>query len=367
MNSKFACLALRCGRTILNESSSMTQDHEKEIIPAAERSVSPSNPQYPLYLFAKSIAPSAERVQEAASAFYDAAIKNASIASQIVEATDKGVRYVVDTSDAMLDALEKGRIKFTQEKNGQTFAQLRDSNGHYGSKVPIKREEFARGIDPVQMANAIQLKAFQSQMEDIHGEIIVIDRSVKEVLQGQRNDRQALYLSGLSLYLEAREVQDGEMRKNLLAQAQRSLSDASTQIALELQADIDWIKGAKKNNFKGIKSRSEELRARIDAINEAFASVHQSALLRAAIYGEIGELNALTKVLEGYARFIDESIVGNAGLLAECDPNDHGFEQGLWRKRARLSLDVSEVAKRLNASETVFYLGEAKEGEDEEE
>ena len=343
---------------------------DKEIVPAFDREIAPTDPEYPIYLFAKNIRPDKDMIESAAKSVYETVVKASPFAAQLSEAAKKGVRYVVDTPDSMLEALEAGRIKFTREKNDLMFAQLRDSNGHYSDKVPIKREEFARGVDPVQMANAIQLQSLQNQMQEVQASIYAIDRNVKEVIQGQRSDRRALYLSGLTLYLEARDVSDESMRKNLLAQAQRSLSDASNQIALELQNDIDWIREAKANNFKGMKDREKLLGERISAINEAFANVHQASLLRAAIYGELGEFKALARTLESYSRFISEQIVGNAGLLAECDPDDLGFEHGTWSKRAQLSLDVEDVVKRLESPEQVFYLDAVEEevpGEAEEE
>lgn len=340
----------------------MNDSNDKEIIPAFDREISPSDPEFPIYLFAKSVTPNREMIESAAKSFYEAVVRASPFATQFLEAAKKGVRYVVDTPDTMLDAIEAGRIKFTREKNDLMFAQIRDSNGRYSSKVPIKREEFAQGIDPVQMANAIQLQTLQSQMEDIQSSIYAIDRNAKEVIQGQRNDRRALYLSGLNLYLEANDVSDTELKSNLIAQAQRSLSDASSQIALEIHNDIDWIREARASSFRGIKDRERLLAERITAINQAFANVHQAFLLRAAIYGELGEFKALARALESYSRFINDEIVGNAALLAECDPNDLGFEHGIWSKRARLSLDVGEVVKRLNQPEQIFYLDVSDEG-----
>lgn len=329
---------------------------DKEIIPAFDREIAPTDPEFPMYLFVKNIQPNRDIIESTAKSVYETVIKASPFAAQLSEAAKKGVRYVVDTPDSMLEALEAGKIKFTREKNDLMFAQIRDGNGHYSDKVPIKREEFAQGVDPVQMANAIQLQALQNQMQEVQACIYVIDRNVKEVIQGQRSDRRALYLSGLTLYLEASEVSDELLRMNLLAQAQRSLSDASNQITLELQNDIDWIREAKANDFKKMKDREKLLGERITAINEAFASVHQASLLRAAIYGELGEFKALARTLESYSHFISEQIVGNAGLLAECDPDDLGFENGTWSKRAKLSLDVADVVKRLESTEQVFYL-----------
>lgn len=317
--------------------------------------------EYPLYRFMESVAPDAERVQEAVNAFYSAAAKNASIISQMTSATDQGVRYVVDTPDAMLDALEQGRIKFTQEKGGRTFAQLRDNSGRYGEKVPIKREEFAKGVDPTQMAMAIQLQSIQGQLQEVREEVAEIGRIIRSVLQGQHDDRKALFLSGFSLYLEAREIKDESFRLNILAQAQRSLSDAANQVTLELQASIDSIKKARNDKFRGIKDKRKFLEESINSIYDSFNTVHQATLLRAAIYGELDEFSATAKVLEEYARFLNDNISANAGLLAECDSRDQGFDHGIWKTRSRLSSEIKSITAALHSRETVFYLSDCPE------
>lgn len=336
----------------------------KEIIQGTSQEIDPYDSSYPVVLLAKSVGSSLEKADKAAEAVIAAVSKDASLAAQTAEAFTKGVRYVVDTPDTMIDSLEKGRIKFTQENNGKMYAQIRESDGHYGEKVPIKREEFSQGIDPVQMANAMQLRALQTQVEEMQDCITLIDLNVKDVVRGQQNDRLALYQSGLELFLEARNVSDEALKSQLTSQAIRALSDASSQLSLQLQFDVDWLRNKSYKEAKG-KNRELILR-RMSQISQGFEGIHQSYILRAAIYGETGEYAATVSALEGYSRFIDSAIVANAGFLAECDPVDNGTEQGVWRKRARLSLNMGDLAKQLRGQETVLFLTQASE-EDRDE
>ena len=141
------------------------------------------------------------------------------------------------------------------------YAQIREANGHYGSKLPIKKDVFAKGIDPIQMANALQ-----DQVQHIANQIAVIDHSVREVIQGQQNDRIALYYSGLTLYLEARNVNDPEMKKALTAQSLRALSEARFQLGLSMQSDIKYLA---EGEFKIGKGKSVGLiDSRINSINQ---------------------------------------------------------------------------------------------------
>jgi len=71
----------------------------------------------------------------------------------------------------------------------------------------------------------------------------------------------------------------------------------------------------------------------------------------------------MSSVLNEYSHFIDGVIAKNAGLLSQCDTTDTGTENGIWKSRAKLKLDVSAFNKQLNAPEKTIYLGVSKENE----
>jgi len=330
-------------------------------VPAMEE-LSPYDAEYHIKFFANGLKDKLKQAEKAAEEIYHAVLKNSPILAQIEQATEKGFKYVVDATESTLEAIENGKIKLTTEKSGQMFAQIREANGHYGSKLPIKREEFAKGIDPVQMANSLQLKALQQQMQTIADQIIMIDYSIQEVLQGQQNDRIGLYYSGMALFLEAKNITDAEMKRSLIAQALRSLSDATFQLTLTMQSDIKYLANKEFNNAKG-KKRELLIDERMNNINQSFAFIHQATMLKAGIYCDVGELSAMSTVLDEYAHFIDGTIAGNASLLAQCDTLDNGTENGIWKSRAKLKLDVAYFTKQISTSEKVLYLGVLKEAE----
>lgn len=231
---------------------------------------------------------------------------------------------------------------------------MRQSNGRYGEKLPIKREEFSQGIDPVQAANAMQVKALQEQLDEIAEQITVIDGRVKEVLRGQQNDRIGLFHSGMSLYLEAREVSDEGLQKLLISQSLRALSDAAAQLDLELQEDVAYLSNGEYKKAKG--KRMKLIDEKMVSINRCFPVLHQASVARTAIYCEQGEVKAMASALEAYSRLIKQTVGSYAGLLAEFDTSDDGTDQGIWRSRAALQLDVSTLSKALSAPEKTFYL-----------
>ena len=323
--------------------------------------LSPYSAAYPVELLSNGLKLKLAQAGSIAERVYRSVSKASPIAAQVREATKKGYKYVVDATESTLEAIESGKIKLTTENSGKMFAQIREANGHYGSKLPIKKEVFARGIDPIQMGNALQMKALQEQVQQIADQIAIIDHSVREVIQGQQNDRIGLYYSGLTLYLEARNVNDPEMKRALIAQSLRALSEARFQLGLTMQSDIKYLADG---DYKIGKGKSVELiDKRIDSINQSFGFIHQATMLRAGIYCNEGELSAISTVLNEYSYFIDSTIAKNAGILAQCDRTDTGTDKGVWKTRAKLKLDVSEFKKQLNAPDKMIYLGVSKENE----
>lgn len=323
--------------------------------------LSPYDAAYPVELLSSGLKLKLAQAENMVENVYKAVAKVSPMVAQVHEATKKGYRYVVDATESTLEAIESGKIKLTTENTGKMYAQIREANGHYGSKLPIKKDVFAKGVDQVKMANALQMKALQEQVQQIADQIAVIDHSVREIIQGQQNDRIGLYYSGLTLYLEGRNVNDSEMKKALIAQSLRALSDATFQLRLTMQLDIKYLADGE---FKIGKGNSVGLiDSRMSSINQSFAFIHQATILRSGIYCNEGELIAMSTVLNEYSHFIDGTVAKNAGLLAQCDKVDTGTEKGVWKSRAKLKLDVSAFNKQLNAPEKTIYLGVSKENE----
>ena len=323
--------------------------------------ISPYDVSYPVVLLSNGIKRELTQAQIVAQNIYGAVVKQMPMLTEVQQAMQKGCRYVVDASESTLRAIESGALRLTQE-NGRTFAQLK-VNGKYGSKLPIKKEVFSKGIDPTQVANALQMQALQDQIQAVTDQLVMIEGSVRDVLQGQQNDRIGLYYSGLSLFLEARSVTDAGLRNALQAQALRSLTESTFQLKLTMESDIRYIEQKEYNKSK--KESKVLLIERMNRINQGFAFIHQATMLRAGIYCDIGELASMAHVLEEYSGFIETVVKKNAGLLAQHDLHDDGTSTGLWAGRSQLTIDVAELSKALSSPSKVLYLGVAK-GETEE-
>ncbi|MCF0131485.1 MAG: hypothetical protein HUJ71_07130 [Pseudobutyrivibrio sp.] len=322
------------------------------------KAVSPYDANYPVALLRDNLKRTIDQAQNAANAICKAVAKEAPIVSEIQKGMKQGTKYVVDMSDELIKAIDEGTIKLQQTKEGKLCAQLMQSDGKFGSKLGIKKEVLKGEMVPTQITNALQMAALQEQIQSIAEQIVTIDRSVRDVLQGQQNDRIGLYYSGLAMYLEAKNTDNESLRQALLVQALRSLAESTFQLELTMQSDIKYLVDREYLSERGKKVKMID--ERMSSINKAFEFIHQASLLRAAIYCDQGEMKAMTTALGEYSHFIENTVAKNAALLAQCDVSDTGEMAGLWNNRAELKLDVSELEQKLTAKEKVFYIGFAE-------
>jgi len=287
--------------------------------------ISPYDESYPIQLLSNGLKIGLAKAQIVVNEVYAAIAKEAPVIAQVRQSLKKGCRYVVDATESTLEAIDSGKMKLSTDKYGKMFAQIREPNGQFGSKLPIKKEYFRKEFDPVQMATALQLKALQDQVQMIADQINIIEQSVREVLQGQQNDRIGLYYSGIALYLESNYISDIEMKKALVAQSLRALSEATFQLTLTMKSDIQYLANKKYKSAKG--NSVEMIDDHMRSIHQSFVYIHQATILRAGIYCNLGELTAMSTVLDEYSHFIERNVANNASLLAQCDTTDNGTEE----------------------------------------
>ena len=268
------------------------------------------------------------------------------------------MRLVVDGSDDLIKDYQNGVIKLAKEK-GHVVAQIKN-NGKYGPKLPIKEETYLDGPNSLEIMNACQLKNIANSLQELSNQMLAIDENIKEVLRGQQNDRLGLYYSGVSLYLEANRVSDPAFKNNLISQSLKALSDANYQLVLTMQSDIQYL--ARREYESDKRHMFNLMNEKINNINKAFSAIHQATLMKAAIYFQCGEINAMTSVFNEYALFIQNTIVPNAKILTQCDVNDTGKIDGTWSSRSLLLEKVTKVVNQLNVPGDEMYIeiGETK-------
>lgn len=263
------------------------------------------------------------------------------------------MRLVVDGTDDFIKDYQDGVIKLAKEK-GHVVAQIKN-DGKYGPKLPIKEETYLDGPNSLEIMNACQLKNIADSLQELSNQMLAIDENIKEVLRGQQNDRLGLYYSGVSLYLEANRVSDPSFKNSLISQSLKALSDANYQLVLTMQSDIQYL--ARREYESDKRHKFNLMNEKINNINKAFSAIHQAMLMKAGIYCQCGEINAMTSVFNEYALFIQNTIVPNAKILTQCDVNDTGKIDGTWSSRSLLLNKVTRIVEQLNSPNHELYIG----------
>ena len=287
---------------------------------------------------------------------YKEMVKPSNILSGIMTEGEEKVRLVIDASDDLMEKYKDGTLKLAMEK-GHMVAQIREK-GKYGAKLPVFEQSYRDGMSSADVMMMIQLQAIQEALATISEQIQIIDKNVKDVLIGQQNDRLALYYSGVAMFIEASNLRDESLRKQLISQAIKSLSDSIFQLTLNMQSDILYLENKEYDQNKKVKLNM--INEKIDNINRSFMAIHQASIMKAAIYCMQGEMNSMAAVLQEYERFIKGTVIKNAEMLSLCDPDEKRKLDRTWKKRAEMQFEVGEIVKQLKDCNTVLYI-ESKE------
>ena len=97
--------------------------------------------------------------------------------------------------------------------------------------------------------------------------------------------------------------------------------------------------------------KSEAIDAKIQIINSAFDVINKSSFLKAGIYYENGEIEAMMVSLKQYSGFLSDVINKNADLLYQYDKTDRLLD-GEWHKRTtELPTMIVSLIDKYNADE----------------
>lgn len=262
-------------------------------------------------------------------------------------------RFVVDMTDEIKQAIDSGEVRLDTGKNGEAYAQLRFSNGHYGEKLSIKEELQAEGLSAGELKLAMQMEMIKDQLKAIIDGVKEIEGKVTEAIQGQRDDRIGLFYSGLSLYLEARSISDEYLKKQILSQAIKSISDANHQVIQDIRTAMEYLMAEK---YKEAPSKMmKNVEERLSTIHQCYDVVFRASFLKAAIYQENGEIPAMIMTIDEYGRFVEKMIIPYVGKLSELDRDSHFIEKGTWGKMAHSLTGCNEIRQKLTSGST-YYL-----------
>lgn len=279
------------------------------------------------------------------------------------DANSNDPKYIVNFDDETKAAIKCGNVELVPAKEGGFYAQLRNTeNKQLSKKLSITEELGEEGIDTAALHTALQMEAIKKQLTTIIQSVQEIEEKVTEVIQGQRNDRLGLFYSGLSLYVEAKEIQDVSLKKQITAQALRSINDANAQMIQDIRTNIEYLI---TEEYKIHKKQQEKIEEYLNVIRQCYDVVYRAAFLKATIYQENGEIAAMLTAIDEYGRFVEKLIVPYAGKLSELDRHSQFIESGTWGKIAGTLSSCRELRKQI--VENRVYLLSMGGIEDEDE
>lgn len=314
--------------------------------------ISPYDESFPFQLLNEAFQMKLEESKNVTNQLIEDILKDNKYSVESLHKGEEKIRLVVDESNDFMKDYQNGVIKLAKEK-GHVVAQIKENN-LYGKKLPIKEERYIDGPTSLELMNACQLQNIAESLQELSIQIEALNENIKEVLRGQQNDRLGLYYSGVALYIEANQVSNDNLRKQLISQSLKSLTDAKYQLILTLQSDINYL--ARREYESNKKQKFNLLNEKINSINKSFAAIHQSTLMKAGIYCQFGEIQAMTSVFNEYALFIRNTILPNSKLLISCDINDTGKIDGTWKGRTQLLNKVNTIVEQLKISNTEVYI-----------
>ena len=308
-------------------------------------------------------------ISDFSTAIVNAEIKSASTLESTKSAIKKAfqkegeeTKLVADVGEDISEALKNGEVRLETGKNGNVYGQLRCSNGQYGGKIPLKEELQEAGISSEELKLALQMETIKDQLQTLIEGIKEIEGKVTEAIQGQRNDRIGLFYSGLSLYLEAREIEDISLRKQMLALSIKSINDANHQMIQDIRMSMEYLmteqyKAQRREMISNVKER-------LIIIHQCYDVVFRAAFLKAAIYQENNEIPAMLMAIDEYGRFVERMIVPYVGKLSELDSDSFLIEKSVWGRMAGTLNGCKEIRQKINSND-IFYVCLGENGEDE--
>ena len=257
--------------------------------------------------------------------------------------------YVVDMSNELKESIDNGGIELVTSKSGEIYAQLRSANGRFGKPIPIKKELSEEGISVEAVQMALKMDVIKVQLKIIIEGIKEIEGRLTDVIQGQKNDRIGLFYSGLSLFAEARGINDEFLKKQIMAQALKSISDANSQMIQEIRTSVEYLV---TEQYRHLKNKTEKIDEHLSIIQQCYDVVYRASFFKASIYQENGEIASMLMAIDQYGRFVEKMIVPYVGKLSELDRSNKFIEKGRWGKIAHSLVSCQELIQQISEGST---------------
>ncbi len=236
--------------------------------------------------------------------------------ANIVGHIEQTAEYVVQIPAKYQKQFEAGELFINKNKTtGIEWPTLmkKAENGRYQfvDNLPIKQQELIKGNPFQDICNSFHNIAMQRQIAKISECVAETYQVVRQIEQGQQDDRVALIDTGRKQILTAMKIKDEQERRETLRIGTNNLLLGKEQIgkALSRRAEaFEALPGSKIRYFLKTLFEREYLNKKddeVETIQECYSMYIESTKMLGAAYAYIGETDAVEQTFNDSIDFIN--------------------------------------------------------------
>jgi len=245
-----------------------------------------------------------------------------------------------------------GVLKLMTKKDGSLLATLVNPvTNRMVKQIPLEKIK----ISP-EIGQAITNFSTQMQLAQIAEKIEFVQKAVEGVRLGQEADRLASAYSCQQKFLQARKIQNFELRNAMLLQIVMDAEDSRNLLMQSQRANLDYIKNQPElfwgKVFKG--APPKEIASRMNEIQDSLYAINMVSLIEAIAYQEMGEMEAARQSLKYFGEYIQSAYLDEIGFVERLDSID-GSPENYW------SGAIPEIKRKIAELPTLEIMGEIGE------
>lgn len=293
-------------------------------------------------------------------------LKLPAIAEVIEEMATKDHILVAKMDSYVKKLIADGTYRFSVDKNGELLPTIRDAKGIVKQ---VRLEDMAFSPNVVQSLNNLSIHAAMAQILD---EIESIGDSIREVHIELQNDRLALAESARDKLMQARRIQDAQLRATAMLGAIGSATDAKRSLMRNFTQNLHQIiEHSKKSDLELMIDRKGEKEISQKAIDSFQALIYLTNAVQAECegYAMLGEYESCKECLEEFKSFVLDNRLNKRDTLLLLNENSA-------QKKINVVNEFSDIASRITAFDpdrfltttpTELFLNGTVEGETDDE
>ena len=269
--------------------------------------------------------------------------------------------YVLKIPKDIKEGMDKGFYWFCDKKDGS--GQLPDVWGftEEGKKALKERLTVEKKIPMDGVSDALYNHAQQQQMAQMMEELKEIHEDVRQILQGQTDDRFAIIEGAYDQLKFANETADPNIRRDLIVGAIGKLTDGERKIYKTLQTKLERFKKIPQSKagiyfkmFTDVKNYNDKKNKEADEICKYFDYYEKAMLLIAYSFSVLDEEKAVNKVYRSFEERVTALNTENFQTIQYLHPGMY-LEDKWYMNKADYSLSLETHIKSLQLQNNEYF------------